>query len=72
MAKLSYTIPTSESVGEKGQVIKTSNSISYELADLPNATNLAEIAAYEIEKLTAMGYEVDVVLKPKVPKEPKE
>ena len=62
--KFSYVLPLTEVVGDIGEVRRTTENVSFD-----ENTATADLLAKEIKKLEALGYDIKVTLKLKLPKD---
>ena len=62
--KFSYVLPLTEVVGDIGEVRKTTEDVSFD-----EDTATTDLLAKEIKKLEALGYDIKVTLKLKLPKD---
>lgn len=62
--KFSYVLPLTEVVGDIGEVRKTTEDVSFD-----ENTATTDLLAKEIKKLEALGYDIKVTLKLKLPKD---
>lgn len=60
--KLKYTLPAEENMGHKGQLVKTVETMTFDGIDSENLVS-------EINDLHSQGYDLDVTVKVKEPKE---
>ena len=64
MMKFSYALPLTEAVGDNGEVRRTTENVSFD-----ENTATVDLLAKEIKKLEALGYDVNVTIKLKLPKD---
>ena len=64
MMKFSYALPLTEVVGDNGEVRRTTENVSFD-----ENTATVDLLAKEIKKLEALGYDINVTLKLKLPKD---